>query len=208
MHERDVGARAALAERHAQRVEGEGGAHVRGELPADDAAAVGVDDEREEDQALPAAQVGQVGDPQAVGRLDGEVALDEVGPAQRVRIGPSGAPRPPAPLGADDLVRAHQPLHPAARDLLAGAPQRLPHAPVAVGAVVGRVQLADAPEQPLVLHRPRGAPSGGALVVGGRRHAQDPADRLDAEAAAMLVDERLTSVGLRRARSRKTPTRP
>jgi hypothetical protein len=29
------------------------------------------------------------------------------------------------------------------------------------------------------------------VVVGGRRHAQNPADRLDAEAIAMLVDERV-----------------
>jgi hypothetical protein len=36
-------------QRHPQRVENERGAHVRGELPADDPAAVGVDDEREDD---------------------------------------------------------------------------------------------------------------------------------------------------------------
>jgi len=38
VHERDVGAIPALAERHPQRVEHERGAHVAGELPADDAA--------------------------------------------------------------------------------------------------------------------------------------------------------------------------
>ena len=51
-------------------------------------AAVGVDDEREVDDALPAAQVGEVGDPQLVRRRRGEVALDEIGPA--------GAPAGPA----------------------------------------------------------------------------------------------------------------
>jgi hypothetical protein len=80
MHERDGGTRRALAERHPQRVEHERGAHVRRQLPTDDAAAAGVDDEREEHQALPAAQVGQVGDPQPIGRLDGEMALDQIGP--------------------------------------------------------------------------------------------------------------------------------
>ena len=50
---------------------------------------------------------------------------------------------------------AHQPLDPAAADLLAGAPQRLPHPPVAVGVVVGRVHLADPREQPLVLDAAR-----------------------------------------------------
>ena len=58
--------RAALAERHPQRVEDEVGAHVAGELPADDLAAVGVEHEREEDEPFPAAQVGEVGDPEPV----------------------------------------------------------------------------------------------------------------------------------------------
>ena len=63
-------------------------------------------------------------------------------------------------------------------------------------------------ERPLVLHGPRRALPAGALVVGGRRHAEGRADRLDAEAAAVLFDKRLTSVGLRRARPRRTPTPP
>jgi hypothetical protein len=58
MDERDVGSRVALGECHPQGVEDEVGAHVRRELPADDLAAVGVDHEREIDDALPAAQVG------------------------------------------------------------------------------------------------------------------------------------------------------
>ena len=66
--------------------------------------------------------------------------------------------------------------------------ERLPHPPRSVGVVVGRVQLADPRQQPLVLDRSGRALAGGALVVGGRRHAQDPADGLDTEAAAVLVD--------------------
>ena len=87
-----------------------------------------------------------------------------------------------------DSVGAHQALHPAARHPLAGAPKRLPHAPVAVGVVVLSVQLTDPAQQPLVLDRPSRPLSLGALVVGGRRHAQGAADRLDPETAAMLVD--------------------
>ena len=52
MHELDVGAGAALVERHPQRVEDEVGAHVAGELPADDAAAERVDHERKEHHSL------------------------------------------------------------------------------------------------------------------------------------------------------------
>jgi len=66
VHERDVGAGAALAERHPQRVEDQRGAHVAGQLPAHHAPRAGVDHEREEDQALPAPEVGQVGDPQLI----------------------------------------------------------------------------------------------------------------------------------------------
>src|SRR3954454_673918 len=50
------------------------------------------------------------------------------------------------------------------------------------------MNLADALQQPLVLDGPGRAGTGGAVVVGGRRHAQDPADRLDAEEAAMAID--------------------
>jgi hypothetical protein len=68
VHERDVGAGPSLTERHPQRVQHQGGPHVTGQLPADDAAAVGIDHEREEHQAFPAPEVGQVGDPQLVRR--------------------------------------------------------------------------------------------------------------------------------------------
>ncbi len=102
---------------HAQRVEDEVCAHVDGELPADDHPAVGVEDEGEEDESFPAAQVGAVSDPELVRAAGGEVALDEVRPPLRLRVGPGGAPRLAAPLRTDDPVALHQPLHPAARDL-------------------------------------------------------------------------------------------
>ena len=60
------GAVIAAGERHPQRVENEIGAHVGGELPAHDAAAVDVEDEAEEHHAFPAAQIGAVRDPEAI----------------------------------------------------------------------------------------------------------------------------------------------
>jgi hypothetical protein len=80
--------------------------------------------------------------------------LDEIGRAQRRGVSDRGAPRLAAPLCALDVVGRHQPPDTIAADVLAGAAQRLPHAPVAVGAVVGLVQLRDAGEQPLVLDAP------------------------------------------------------
>lgn len=66
-HELEVGAMLALAEGHAQGVEDEVGAHVGGQLPADDLAGEGVEDEGEVADALPGAQVGEVADPEPVG---------------------------------------------------------------------------------------------------------------------------------------------
>ena len=119
-----------------------------------------------------------------------EVALDEVRSWLGARIGLGGAPWAPAPLGALYPVLVHQPLHLAARDLLAAAVELLPHPPVPVGLVALSVDLADQREQPLVAERARRARAIATLVVGGRRHVQGPADGLDPEALAMRVDER------------------
>jgi hypothetical protein len=87
-------------------------------------------------------------------------------------------------------VGAHQALDAVTADVLAGAQQRLPHSPIAVGVVVGGVRLPDPVQEPFVVDGTLAALAAGALVVGGRRHVQGPADRLDAEARAVLIDER------------------
>ena len=142
-------------QRHPQRVQNERGAHVAGELPADDPAAVGVDDEREEHHAFPASEVGDVGDPEPIRAGGGEVAIDEVRAPARGRIRFGGAPWLAAAFGAADAVGAHQALHGAARDRLARPVKRDPHPPGSVGVVVGLVDLSDPAEQPLVLDGPR-----------------------------------------------------
>jgi hypothetical protein len=189
MHEREVGARPAGAERHLQRVHDERGAHVARELPADHAAAVGVEHEREEHDAVPATQVAEIRDPQPVRARRGEVTTNEVRAARRRRVRGSRAPGLASALGALEAVRPHQPLDAVSADVDAPALQRQPRPAIAVAAVIRDVDLLDAREQSFVSHGARRAPSGGALVVGGRRHAQGPAHRLDAEAAAVLVDE-------------------
>ena len=108
----EVGAGLALAERHPQGVEHQVGAHVGGQLPADDLAGEGVDHEGEERRALPGAQVGEVADPEPVGALGAEVALDQVGPAVGLGVGFCRAPGLPTPLGALDPGLSHQPLPP------------------------------------------------------------------------------------------------
>jgi hypothetical protein len=106
----------------------------------------------------------------------------------RNRICSGCPPRLAASLRTPDPVIAHQPLHLAARATLADAQQRLPRPAVTVGLVVLLVRLSDHREQPLILDGPRRALTARALIVGGRRHAQGPTDRLDPEATAMLVD--------------------
>jgi hypothetical protein len=128
---------------------------VTGQLPAHDPAAEGVDHEREEHQPLPAAQVGQVGDPEPIRPGGAEVAIDQIRATVGQRVWPGRAPRLAAALGALDAIVLHQPLDLAARRLLAGPQQRQPGAPIAVGLVVGLVDLADARKQPLVVDRAR-----------------------------------------------------
>jgi hypothetical protein len=71
------GRRLALRERHLERVGDQLGAHVIGHAPADDPAR----DVLHRDQvepALPGSEVGDVGDPEPVGRRGQEGAVDEV----------------------------------------------------------------------------------------------------------------------------------
>jgi hypothetical protein len=58
-----------------------------------------------------------------------------------------------------------------------------------MGAVVGLMDAANALDEPGVLDRPSRRRPGLARVVGARRDAERPADRLDPEAIAMRVDE-------------------
>jgi hypothetical protein len=105
MDQLDVGAGTAEVERHPQRVEDEVGAHVVGELPTDDHPAVDVDHEGEVDAALPAAQIGEVGAPELVRLLGGEVALHQIPRPHRAGVADRGAPRLATPFGALKSLR-------------------------------------------------------------------------------------------------------
>ena len=160
----------------------------------------------EEHQPFPAPEVGQIGDPQLVRRAGREVALHEIGPAVGQRVRSGGPPRLAAPLGALDTVGAHQPLHPAARHPLAFPEQRLPGAPIAVGLVVGGVDLADPAEQ-AARPRPPG-PSARPAPVGSRRTPTRPGSGRSARPRsrlAVLVDDTrsLRSVWVELAREKQ-----
>jgi hypothetical protein len=63
---------------HRQSVVDEGGLAAPVDGPADDSAAIGVEDHAAVDLALPRRVLGDIGEPQDVGPVNGEVALDEV----------------------------------------------------------------------------------------------------------------------------------
>src|SRR6266511_5595199 len=104
----------AQAVGHLERVEDELGPHVRRELPADDHAAVAVEDEGQVDEAVPGADVGQVGDPLLVRAGRREVALQQVAGAFGCSLVRDRRPLLRAAQLADEPVLAHH-----ARDLVA-----------------------------------------------------------------------------------------
>ena len=71
--------RAALGERHVERVEDEVGAQVRRHRPADDATAPRVEDDGQVQEAGPGRDVRDVGDPELIGTGGDELALDQIG---------------------------------------------------------------------------------------------------------------------------------
>src|SRR5664280_301785 len=181
---------------HLQGVEREVGAQRGGGLPADDAPAEHVEDERAVHPTGEGADVGQVGHPQAVLRGGGEVALHEVRPA--VRAGP-GQRRPRA-FRAGDAPQAsgfHQPLHRASGDRpgvhTAGTAELRVDLADPVHAVVLLVHSADLGRDLLIADRPRRGRPGPRRVVGARGDRdisaeQHRADRLDPERVPVLLD--------------------
>ena len=111
----EAGPRLARRDRRLEGVEHELGAQVVGHRPAHHPAAEDVEDGRQVERSLAGGQVGDVGDPQAVGAARPEVAPDEIGggrrrPERRARS--NGGPAPA--VDTDEAGRAHQPRDPLA----------------------------------------------------------------------------------------------
>jgi hypothetical protein len=75
----EPGRRAPAGDRHLERVDDELRAHVVGERPTDHPPREAVDDGRQVKPPLPGPQIGDVRDPEPVGRSRAEVALNEIG---------------------------------------------------------------------------------------------------------------------------------
>ena len=111
-----------VRDRHRQRTLHQFGPHVRRHRPADDAAAPGIEHDREVQPAIPSAHLGDVGDPQLVGPVGREVAVHQVrrGPGLRVLLRRRRLEAPPR--HAMNAQIPHQachalPAHPLARRL-------------------------------------------------------------------------------------------
>jgi hypothetical protein len=75
----------APPDRHVDGFDDQLAAEVIGHRPADNAPTVDVKHDRQGEEARPGRDIGDVGDPQAVGRGGGEPALHEIGSRRRTR---------------------------------------------------------------------------------------------------------------------------
>ena len=174
-------------------VGGQVGAQRGRAAPADDAPGVDVHHEGDVHPARPGREVGQVGDPQPVGRRGPEDALHQVSGTGVDRRGRNGGPLDLAAHRAGQAKVAHQPLDPAARHPVAFALQGSPDLASAVDAEVGLEDAQNLGLELLVADRPVRRRSASRGVVGARsdrgaRLGERAADRLDSELLAMLID--------------------
>ena len=186
-----VGALAA-PQRHLEGVDDQvGGAVVTDEGPAQHPAAVGVDDEGAVEPALGGAVLGDVGHPEPVGAVDGEVALHQV--VGRDGLGMAAGAAPPAtPRDPGQVGRPHQPLDPlaAAEDTHAQS-QLGVHSRRPIGASGQLVSRPDVADQLGVGQRPSRRGPGLPVVEPGRRHPHQPAGQADRESLrGQPVDDR------------------
>jgi hypothetical protein len=194
-----------IAQRHGhlEGVDHQLGAHVGGDLPADDPAREDVENEGQVAEARVGADVGDVGDPQAIGAGGDELAIDKIaGPIDRVLVGRCGAH---ATAAADALkaLGAHQPADPVAADLDAATAQLAPgladavDPPVAGPGGVDLLHQLDVGDGP----RRRGPPAVGVVAGGG--DAESAADRLDPQALLVGLDVGAHRLGRGRAPPRR-----
>ena len=160
---------------HGERVGGEGGVGPRVDGPAHDAAAEDIQHDRAVDLAFPRGVLGDVGDPQLIGLVTGELAVHQVTGGRTVGdLAIAGPARQ-----AGQAVAAHHQLNGAARHDDAPSVRQLGvDASGAVGATGGVMDLADDLQQHPMAHRPRRRRAPPPGVVARHRDAQDPAANL------------------------------
>ena len=134
-----------LPERHVEGIEHELCAQVVGHGPADHAAAEGIQHDGEVQEPGPGGDVGDVRDPEPIGCVGGEVALDQIRCRSGTRI-PYRRPCPLAPTDAPQAGTAHQSGDPLAAHSVALSDEFGMDAGGAVGPARGAVDVTDAIE--------------------------------------------------------------
>ena len=106
----------SLADGHVERLDDELGAEVTRYRPADNAAAPGIEHDRQVEKPGPGRNVGDVRHPEAIWLLDGEFSVDEVRRLLRLGVADGGGAEPTA---TDPDLRGypHQPGNPLAADV-------------------------------------------------------------------------------------------
>ena len=138
-----------LPEGHVEGIEHEPRAQVVGHGPAHHAAAEGIQHDGEEQEPGPGRDVGDVRDPEPVGCVGAEVALDQVRRRTGARI-PCRRPRSLAPADAPQAGTAHQSGDALAAHSAALSDELGMDAGCALGALRDAMDLADAIEQRLI----------------------------------------------------------
>src|SRR5581483_1454201 len=157
--------------------------------PAEAEAAVGVGDDGNVGGALPGRELGEVRDPQAIGPVDGEVALDEIG-RERMLLRPRRRAFALLRVDRDKPRLAHQPRDPLLPDLQTAAElQLLEDPPRAVGLLALGEDHADLLGQEPVGERTVGERLALPVVVAGAGDAERPAQAGDGLASALFVDQ-------------------
>jgi hypothetical protein len=181
-----------------QRVENEAGMGGAADAPADNPPGIGVDDEGDVHKPRPGGDIGEVLQPQPVGRRRVELAVHVVERTGRGFIADRGAHglAPDHPLQAKF---AHQPLHGPAGRLETLSPHLPPDLAHAVDGEVLGEDPGDLWLEGLISAGPRRKPRGiaslsQALAVGRRGDRRNLADRLDPVSLSMLVDKTRSSL--------------
>src|SRR4051794_29798036 len=174
---------------HPQGVARQLGPQVVGHAPADDLARGQVLDRGEVEPAFPGRDVAEVGQPDRVRPLGGEVPVEQVR-RDRVVVPAVGRARHAAPPARDgETVPTHEPRHPLATDPDALRPRLGVHARAAVGAPAGLEDRPDPLAHPSVgrVAAGRSPPQPGVEAAG--RDADQPAQHSHREGRALGGDE-------------------
>ena len=107
----ESGGRATVRKRNAKGFQGNGVLRSVGGGPAHHAPRKDIDDRSEEEPALARAELGDVGNPEPIGRVSTKLPADEVGSCGEIGAARGDEPKAPSGLAAQAL-QPHQSRHP------------------------------------------------------------------------------------------------